>query len=381
MLCVLYNDKIDYTDSALQSVNILLKTFEKFKSKIKLSTTFDYVGEVAGHMLEAMKLQRFLSLPFAAKLGKSKNVFYNAYVELKQNDQIEDDVEFAEFIEIILDEDLYNLTDSDFLRIASGKIEDILMLSDIELIYHPIYPNYQDIKKAYEISLAYQSKDRSLTARENDLRTIMYLATKENHTNPATNEINEPFLITWDSAFYSFRKSLLNDHKELSYWYIYSPLKVVDRFSVMNFNLNPSSISLNIIALTETNFNFSTKTISFIDVISSFFNEKDMSKLNIINKLSELKNNSQDINEIPNNEELKGQEEATLTNLLLNLRSHYYSTETKYKFDDIIKVFELPKFENEILEIFSKTINTYKPNTDLKLMFQGFDNLIERNNS
>jgi len=379
MLCVLYNDKIDYSDSALQSVKILLSTFEKFKSRTKLSTTFDYVGEVAGHMLEAMKLQRFLSLPFAAKLGKSKNVFYNAYVELKHNDQIEEDVKFADFIEIILNEDLYDLTDSEFLKIASKKIEDILTLSNIELIYHPNYLNYQEIKKAYEISLAYQFKDRSFTAIENDLRTIMYLATKKNHTNYTTSEINEPFLITWDSAFYAFRKSLLNDHKELSYWYIYSPLKVVDRFSVMNFNLNPSSISLNIIALTETNFNYSTKTISFIDVISSFFNEKDMSKLNIINKLSELKNTSHNLNEIPNSEELKGQEEDTLTHLLLNLRNHYYSSETKYKFDDIIKIFELPKFENEILDIFSKTINNFKTNTDLKIMFQGFDNLIERN--
>lgn len=379
MLCVLYNDKIDYSDSALQSVKILLSTFEKFKSRIKLSTTFDYVGEVAGHMLEAIKLQRFLSLPFAAKLGKSKNVFYNAFVELQRNDQIEEDIDFAGFIETILNEDLGDLTDQDFLTITSKKIEDILTLSNIELIFHPNYPNYQDIKKAYEISLAYQSKDRSFTARENDLRTIMYLATKENHTNISTNESNEPFLITWDSAFYAFRKKLLNDHKELSYWYIYSPLKVVDRFSVMNFNLNPSSISLNIIALTETNFNYSTKTISFIDVISSFFNEKDMSKLNIINKLSELKNMSQNIDELPNSEELKVQEEDTLTHLLLNLRSHYYSSETKYRFDDIIKVFELPKFENEILEIFSKTINSYKINTDLKIMFQGFDNLIELN--
>lgn len=381
MLCVLYNDKIDYSDTALQSVKILLSTFEKFKSRTKLSTTFDYVGEVAGHMLEAVKLQRFLSLPFISKLGKSKNVFYNAYVELKGKGQIDEELDFVDFIESILDEDLFELTDQEFLRVASRKIEVILTLANIELIYHPNYPNYQDIKKDYEISLAYQSKDRSFSARENDLRTIMYLSTKENHTKASTDEINEPFLITWDSAFYAFRKTLLNDHKELSYWYIYSPLKVVDRFSVMNFNLNPSSISLNIIALTESNFNYSAKTISFIDVISSFFNEKDMSKLNIINKLAELKNVSQNIDEVPSDEEIKGRDDDTLTHLLLNLKSHYYSSDTKYKFDEIIQVFEMPKFENDIIKIFSNTIITYKVKTDLNIMFEDFDNLIERNKS
>ncbi len=379
MLCVLYNDKMSYSDTALQSVKILLSTFEQFKSRINLSTTYDYVGEVAGHMLEAMKLQRFLSLPFASKLGKSKNVFYNAFIELKSNDKIDDEIDFAEFIVSILDEDLLDLNDDEFLRKASRKIEEILTLSNIQLIYHPTYPNYQAIMKAYEISLAYQSKDRSFTARENDLRTILYLSTREYHTNSSTNEINEPFLITWDSAFYSFRKSLLTEHKELSYWYIYSPLKVVDRFSVMNFNLNPSSISLNIIALTETNFNYSTKSASFIYVISNFFNEKDMSKLGIINKLAELKKSSQNLDELPTNEEMKGKEEDTLTHLLLNLRNHYYSPDTKYRFDDIIKVFELPKFEDEILGIFTKTMNQFKLGSDLKIMIQDFDNLIELN--
>lgn len=379
MICVLYNEKFEYQDTALQSVKILLSTFDKFKDRLQIVTSYDYVSEVSGHLLEAVKLQRFLSLPFATKLGKSKNVFFNAFIELKEARQIDNELTFIEFIEDLIDEDIAFGSDDDFLDMAEKKLISILELSNIELVYHPNYPNYSAIKKEYEYSLANQSKDRSYTARENDLRTILYLSTKENHTNIKNGEIEEPFLVTWDSAFYKFRKALLRKYNEFSYWYIYSPLKVVDRFSVMNFQLNPQSINLNIVALTETNFNYSTKTSSFIDIISSFFNKGDVSKLSIINKLSNLRDNTQNINEVPTQEDFKDKEENTVTHLLLNLRNHYHSYGAKYKFDDIIKVFELPKYEDEILKIFETTITNFKRTKKLDTMFTSFDKLIESN--
>jgi len=380
LICVLYNDKFEYSDSAMQSVKILYSTIEKFKDRLRIVSSYDYVGEVSGHLLEAVKLQRFLSLPFISKLGESKNVFYNSYLELKRSGQVDDDTDFLDFLEILLDEKINYTNESEFRKIVYKKIGDILELSGIELIDHPNYPNFQSIKKAYELSLSYQSKDRSYIARENDLRTILYMATKENHTNQDNGELNEPFLVTWDSAFYAFRKQLLDDHKELSYWYIYSPLKIVDRLSVMNFSLNPKSISLNIVALTETNFNDSTKTTSFIDVISSFFNAKDVSKLSIINKIISLQKNTKRLDEVPTHEEFKDKEENAITYLLLELKRHYHSYDAKFTFDDIIKIFEKPEFENDILKIFETTITNYKDTTNLEKMFISFDELIATKN-
>lgn len=379
MICVLYNEKIDFVDTAMQSIKILLSTFEKFKDKIDIYSSYDYVDEVAGHLLEALKLQRFLNLPFIVRLGKSKNVFYNTYIELLNNNYFEDDYDFIYFIGELLDEDFVLGNDKDFLRSASKKIAQILELSDIKLIYHDTYSNYLIIKKEYEISLAMQSKVRSAIATDNDLRTIIYLATKDYHQDQLTKEFNEPFLITWDSAFYSFRKKLLTTHKELSYWYIYSPLKVVDRLSVMNFNLNSKSISLNIVALTETNFNYSSKTTSFIDVISSFFHTDDVSKLSIIHKLIDLKEDTKNIQEVPSHEEFKESEEDNITQLLLNLKGHYHSYETKYKFDDLIEIFELPQFEDEIIYIFENALSKYRIGQNLDNMFAKFDELISKN--
>ncbi|WP_433903212.1 hypothetical protein [Sphingobacterium puteale] len=379
LICVLYDSKINFTDIAMQSVKILYSTIRKFKDKVKLISSYDYVGEVAGHLYEAYKLQRFLNLPFITKLGNSKNVFYNTFSELYNSEILPEGMEFIDFIEELLDADLYSLNERDFLKLAEDKISDILEQLNIELIYHPNYPNYLSIKKEYEISLAYQSKSRSYKATENDLRTILYLSSKENHLNPESGHINEPFLITWDSAFYTFRKELVREHKELGYWYIYSPLKLVDRLSVMNFQLNPQSISLNIVALTETNFNYSTRTSSFLDVISSFFNTQNVDELSIIHKLARLKDNSRELDVIPIDDDIKERENEAFTNILVNLKNYYNSYEAKFAFNDVIDIFEMPKNENLIISIFENTLANYKKRSDLGEMFSQFDDLITAN--
>ena len=142
----------------------------------------------------------------------------------------------------------------------------------------------------------------------------------------------------------------------------------------MNFNLNPQSISLNIIALAETNFNYSAKTGSFIDVISSYFNTDDVQKLGIINKLALLKEGTREINEIPENEITDSEKETDIiTNLLLDIKSHYNSLESKYKFEDIINIFEDISFEDRIIHI----LETRLKNQNAQLMFDSFDELIK----
>ena len=374
MLCTLYNERVDYPDIAMHASKLLLITLGKYKDKVCLYSSFDYIDEVAGHLLEAYKLRRFLHLPFISKLGKSKNVFHNCFIELIYQGVLDEDAEFIDFIDDIMNEEVGDIAYEEFSRIAKRRITEIFEQIGVELIYHPTYPNYSSIKIAYEKSLAYQSKERSVTARGNDLRTILFLSQKENNIDIETGEINEPFLITWDSAFYSFRKDLLKAHPELTYWYIYSPLKLVDRLSIMNFNLNPQSISLNIIALAETNFNYSAKTGSFIDVISSYFNTDDVQKLGIINKLALLKEGTREINEIPENEITDSEKETDIiTNLLLDIKSHYNSLESKYKFEDIINIFEDISFEDRIIHI----LETRLKNQNAQLMFDSFDELIK----
>jgi hypothetical protein len=372
LVCVLYDENYEFTDTALSSVKILYSTLNNFKNQVEIISTYDYLEEVANHLLEAIKLEKFFKLPFVNELGKSKNVFYNFYSELRKNDKIDDYVEFCDFINILLDEDIEFQSDNEFVQRVIRLLTDQLGMYNITFSQHQNYSNFQEIKKEYETNLAFQSKERTNKAIENDLRTLLYLST-------AYNANSESFLVTWDSVFYGFRKKILNKFPQLKFWYIYSPLKVVDRLSVMNFNLNPKSINQNIIALTETNYNYSTKTNSFLDVISQFFNKENVNQ-DFIKKLNGLRKKTQDVaNTNPVFDDFNDDEDGgNITKLLLRIRNRYHSYESKFNFNDVIEIFELPDFEENIISVLSNSIKDLSDNTVI-VMYSNIDRLIEQN--
>lgn len=372
LVCVLYDENYDFSDTALQSIKMLHLTLENYRTKVEVYSTYDYLEEVANHLLEAIKLQTFFKLPFVSELGKSKNVFYNFYLELKNNDKIDEDTDFFQFVNELLDEDLEYSSDKEFIEQTIRILADLLEMFEISFIQHQLYSNFQEIKKEYEINLFDQKKERTNKAIENDLRTILYLSTTD-------STYGDPFLVTWDSVFYGFRRPLLAKHSEFAFWYIYSPLKVVDRLSVMNFNLNPKSINLNVIALTETNYNYNTKTTSFLDVLSQFFSKKSINQ-DFVKKLNGLRKNTRDIeNTNPTFEDFKDDEDGgNVTKLLFKIKNRYNSYESKFSFNDVIEVFELPKHEENIISILSSTIDDMS-NDNINSMFVDFDKLIELN--
>ena len=373
LVCVLFKEDYEFTDTALKSIKILYSTFENYKERVEICSTYDYLEEVANHLLESIKLNDFFKLPFISELGKSKNVFYNYYLELKNENKLDDEINFLEFVDELLDEEIeYNL-DKEFIERVIRNLADWLEVYNISFIHHQTYPNFQEIKKEYEINIYDQKKYRTNKAIENDLRTILYLST--------CDDDDEPFLVTWDSVFYGFRKTFLTKHPELSFWYIYSPLKVVDRLSVMNFNLNPKSINLNVIALTESNYNYTTKSTSFLDVISQFFTKNNINQ-SFVKRLNTLRKTTRDIeNTRPSFEDFTDDEDGkSITKLLLNIRNRYNSYESKYEFIDIIELFKHPNHEEEILNIFSDSIARMDDNK-IDLMYKEFDKLIEINKS
>ena len=375
LLCVLSTRNYTFKDSALNSVKVLYDTLKKYEDGVYLQTTYDYTEEVANHLIEAIKLKKFLDLPYINKLGNSKNVFYNNFLELKNNKYLTKEDDFLKYVSELININYAELEMEDIESISNiiqKKIGEIFDIFGFDIIYHDNYTNFQKTKREYEINLANSAKYRSYKAVQNDLRTIIYLSTKELHLDE-NGLYQEPYLITWDSAFYSIRQKLTNmPNNEYFFWYIYSPLKFVDRISVMNFNLNPDSINLNIVALTESNFNYSSKNASFLDVISSFFNKEDVSELSIISKLANLQSETRETNEVKHVEEFNEREDdGILLKVLISIRN-YFASESKIKFNDVIKTFETKEYEDKIISIISNAIK----DSDLTKMHQEFEDII-----
>jgi len=346
-----------------------------------LSTSEDYLIEVAGHIQEALKLERFLALPILERLKSSNNVFFNYYKHLVKTHKLLEDLSLTDWFHEMLDmEDFPDYNNAGFTYTIARRLRRMYEMLNITVIYHGPYENFQAVKKAYEIELSYKNWPRPSMSIDNDVRSILYLASREHHVNAALGLRIEPFLVTWDNMFFAVRKAVLsniNRYLNLCNWFIYAPAKLADRLSVMNLKLNPKAIDYNIISVAETSFNLYNKGETFLDVLSTFFNRKNVSEMRLATKLLAME--EQTITEEPEKEQ-EFEKASPLTNILLAVRRHYVRTLEEFKFPDLIQVFENDAYEEPVIKIFENSLEEYNKNAG-KLsdaIFIKFNELIKK---
>lgn len=379
LLVVLSVKKDIQNDEALESVKSLWNSLEN--SSAEIVTTQGYINEVAAHFLEAVKLERFLKLPYLDEFGRSKNVFFNAYKKFISNEAISSDTTLIEFIGILLGgtENVPDYLDNRFISIVSKNLIEIFEGLEFEILSRKEYDKvfYDAIKKSYETTISFTQRTRSELALKHDLEVVLFLTDESNHLDEF-GQVNEPFLVSWDGAFYDFRKALFNSQSnpksKMSYWYIYSPLKLVDRLAVLNFKVDPKAINHNIISLVEDNFNYSSKTTSFLDVLNSIFRKEDLAQIPLVNHFRTLKNSTQSTD---TTEESPYEDEMPIVEVLLSIREYYSSQENKFSLEDLSEVLENPDLEKSIVDIIKEGIEGYpKKKQNIKELWPKLDLLI-----
>ena len=280
----------DYDDMQYGAVKYLMQQVTSQKDKVCLLTTREYVEEAVYHLWEAYQLQRLLQIPAITELGPSKNVFFNFYLHLLNiGEAIYAD--FTDFLYDLLGDDISveGMGQNEFIHEISGRIEKNLEYCGIEVITTRYYDELRVAQKEYDLHLLDKRYSKPRRAQNNDLICMLYLSEECNHINPDSNLLDEPFFITWDSTFYTFRKKFLNKFKGRSYFYIYTPMKFANRLSVMNLKINTACINYDIISLAENNFKYSNESISFIDTLSSFFRSDDANNWKLGQKLATMR--------------------------------------------------------------------------------------------
>lgn len=364
-------------DISMSSVSDFMIITRKYKSTIFLQTSTDYIHELTIQIQDALKLERFFLLPIIQEMGThTNNVIYNYYRTLLDNNLYDKDLTIRDFVSEILDSELPNFNSREFLKIVSNKIQKIFEFLDIEIIHLNFDEDFPYIKREYEISLG--EKPKSARARENDVKTIMYLSDPKLHIDDSIGMPDEPFLITWDYSFYAARKRVLERFSNRGYWYIYTPSKFADRISLQNFQLNPTSINNNIVSLTESSFNTSSKT-SFIDLLSGIFTKEDLSDLDIAHKLIRLETELKPTKEEVTSENVI-EESSPLIRILLELRAHYSKNENKFGMDKLVSTLENNSNADLIFEIISSNVESWNYMKKIKTdLFTRIDKLIEDN--
>ena len=354
IICML-SIKEDEENDEFDDIRIMLNNKDNSKVRINFFTTPNYIEETAWHIIDAIKLERFLSLPYIRSLGKSKNVIFNLYLKYNENDQ---ELSFNDFIYRMFGVQVPNTDFADYSRISIKIVSNLRdTFANFGIYVHelPKFDNYGIYKKTYEDIYNDLARDgyisKSTRAIYNDLRTTLLLS--KDYKCSEESLFKEPFLITWDQSFYNFRSRMREAFPELKNWFIYSPTKFANTISLLNFKIDTKAINYNIVSIVEDRFKYSNNNISFIDTLNKFYDKKDLSNWMLGRKLAEMRQNIMDEQE----SNMHQDNNLPIDIFLLNLYQYYNNPKNEHDYKSLVSLLMSNKYADKIIVVIKDNLN------------------------
>ena len=246
------------------SVKNLLSTMLG-KDNIQLILSKHYLSEVSYHLRQALLLIPFADRYDIYKKEISSNVFYRYYYELREKDQLQNEINsFADFLYETFGFEEADAYSSSYWESSTSVLEDIIY-NDLGINIERI-PTYGEdqIKKASDIFTSFftENKSKSDLILKND--AIMGV-----HLFGTPIEEAEPFFLTWDSMFSPFRKKYIQTYKRTKnlYWHLFSPMKFVNHMDLLNLHVDVDHLSDDMLTMIETD-EYKNHTSRIIDKFS-----------------------------------------------------------------------------------------------------------------
>lgn len=272
-LCCNYISKDGY-DNIFYKITSNLLEYAENNHNIELKFGNQYISEI----IYQLKLALFL-IPFAdneetADASLSSNIYYQYYYHLKSNNLLEDDINsFEDFMSNWLFLEEKDAYDSDYEKIASTAVIDILKQDlDIDVIKLPYYEDVEDVCNLLEEVI----KENLLSIKshhvlKNDAIMVSHLFNNQAHDS-------EPFFLTWDKSFTPFRKKFKDKYKkkDILSWHLFTPSKFLNHMDLINFKIDPTSITNDFLSVMDGSLHNMTRTI--VDSINKFLNIENISK-------------------------------------------------------------------------------------------------------
>lgn len=284
-LCKYYlEEETDWDDVNYSSTSELLDACER-NPKVSLFTTYEYIREAAGELQKALNISYFLEYDFVPNLGEIKNSFIKYYIYLKANQLLGDEID--DFMGFVYDLGFDNLDPSspDFINDTSRMMAKFLIEYGVDIKSHKeFYPDLENFVREYDIQLSDPYRNKSRTAKINDVKTFMMLAGKD------SEDYNNKIFATWDVSLYRFRETILKKyHERYEYFQIYNPARLLNKLGLEQFRTTPSSISNDIFVYADVNFNLSNKVKSLIESIAPILGKNVKKSHKFVKALSEIR--------------------------------------------------------------------------------------------
>jgi len=362
--------RTDLYNNSMYRITKELCTSTKNSQDIKLIFSTHYLSEITFQLKAALNLLAFGELLENHELNLSGNIFYQFYSGLKKTNVIHTDYYFADFIEecfSLYEDDLYT---NDFFRICEEQVKQkIKELGYIELKQFLNISNLQDIETLIEQTIEEEKLPiKSHYILKNDAMMLSHLANDE-------NRINEPFFLTWDKSFVSFRKKYYNKYlrRATHFFHIFSPSKFLNHYALMKVKLDPKMISEDFLSVIDS-FGLTKKTRTIYDVHAKFIDIKNISKeqkYKYIKTLQTLFNENEFCYEFSEDSDLY----TSKYDGVLDSLNQYYHNNSKFS----ILQFRLTLLQDEVFYNIAQKIKEIIIDNNLELDIQ-INNLVEHVN-
>lgn len=362
LLSILLFGDSSITDPSYHAVRMLMQSIKDSDIPIHSYATFGYIKETAIHVREAIRLERFLSLPGFKSLGRSKNVIFNYYNDIQRKTDLGS---LAEYISEKLDVDI-SLSDEMLDNALFDSIYSTLKYAQVEPISTSTIPDNEAYQRQYDIALSDgPGSKKSQSARHHDLKAFLLLS------KFADDEGQTPYIITWDTSFYKVRESF-SKFKELKEWYIYSPQKFVNTLSVVNFKVDVGSLNNGVISIIS-DINSGNDQPSVIDLLSSIFSGKQLKGIDFINAFKQMRRSL-----LTRESDKDENSTVPIDEMLDKIVSHYKTNEQSFsKFVELLDTREYAPF---IINVFKDNVAqfTLSSNETIKNMIVRIDAVLDQ---
>jgi hypothetical protein len=341
-LCYFYHPKCKYDNYFYRTTYSLIEFCRK--NEIALHIPEFYLWEAQAHVRDALNLIPFTFLPEFQKLGKSRNVLYNFYLFLN-NDCTEDSIDFETFL------GKFGFNQYDGYKTHNQLIEKYL--KDLNIIKYELEYEYkiEDASKLIQSQLIADNRFKTKFGLNNDSIMLEFLADDNVEVHPL-----KPVFLTWDKTIFKVQSKYFDKYPNTQRWLLFTPSKLIDHYSLLNFSIDSETISKEIIALISDE--IIQNTHSLLDSLIFILNPKDEVGLEYTRRLAKIRD--EEIYKVRDNQVIPPDDiegEVVIDDIFYKLTTHY--RENEQNIEQFKKVFTKKEYIEDVIKIILKAISEY----------------------
>lgn len=312
------------------------------KSK-SIRATLEHFEETIRHLQNAEKISRFASDDVIARLGDSKNVFFNSY--LRRRKIKPQKYNFSDYLEELVGYE----SDGPSGIVFGGLLDSaykVLSMSGVEIISKDDLHD-QRLDDSVWHYRNYGAASRKHQTIKNDIIACEILSDEKLHVDE--NRVGQiPFLVTWDSTQHDMRNVFRQRNKKFAEWLIYSPQRAVERFSMVDLKIGSGALKDTVLAIIDEDY-FNDSKNSLVDTLAIFLGEDQVESSAVVSLLTKL---SRKITEEAGDSHNQDLDNYNVLNEVLI----YTQSEFKSDFAQVRQLFSSDETSDAIFKLLSEVI-------------------------